>query len=85
MPFSLLEARTLEDAVGCTRGDVYAKFSRNRDSSWLSGMLELPVAAPGADVAPAIFVQQSYHFSDLHVPTLASASGSTTRESSVIR
>jgi len=57
VPFSLLEARTLENAVECTRRDIYAKFSRNRNGSWLSGMLKLPAAAPGADMAPAVVLQ----------------------------
>jgi hypothetical protein len=48
-------------------------------------MLKLAMAALGADVAPAVLLQQSNHFPHLHVPTLTLVSQSATRESSVIR
>jgi hypothetical protein len=32
-------------------------------------MPELPMAASGADVVPAVVLQQSYHFSNFHAPT----------------
>ena len=43
--------------VECTRRDVCAKFSRDRDGSWPFGVLELPMAALGADVVPAGVLQ----------------------------
>ena len=69
----------------CTRRDVPAKFSRNRNGSRLNGVLKLAVATLGADVAPAVLLQQSDQFTHLHVPTLTLAARHTTRESSVIR
>jgi hypothetical protein len=71
--------------VECTRRNVPAKFSRNRNGSRLHEVLKLPMAAPGADVAPAVLLQQSNHIPHLHVPTLTLASRPATRESSVIR
>jgi hypothetical protein len=43
------------------------------------------MAASGADVAPPVVLQQSYHFADLHVPTLTLAAGPATQECFVIR
>ena len=85
MPFSLLEACALKNAVECTRRDVYAKFSCNRDRSYLFRVLKLPMASSRANVVPAVLLQQSYHFAHLHVPTLALAPTPATREGSAIR
>jgi len=40
-----------------TRRNFYAKFSGNRNSSRLFGMLKLAVTAFGANVVPAVLLQ----------------------------
>jgi len=71
--------------VECTRRNVPAKFSRNRNGSRLQEVLKSAVAALGTDMAPAVFLQQSNQIPHLHVPTLSLAPRPATRESSVIR
>jgi hypothetical protein len=71
--------------VECTRRDVPAKFSRNRNRSGLNEVLKLTVAALGTNVTPAALLQQSDQFTHLLVPTLTLAARQTTCESSVIR
>jgi hypothetical protein len=71
--------------VECTRRNVPAKFSRNRDGSRLQEVLKLAVATLGADVMPAVPLQHSNQIPHLHVPTLPLAPRPATRESYVIR
>jgi hypothetical protein len=56
---SFLESGLFQDAVQGAWGQVIARFARDRDTTWLGGMLELPVAPFGRHEMPAIVLAAS--------------------------
>src|SRR5882757_10680702 len=70
-----LQSRLLEDTVHCARCQIVAWLPRNRDSTRLSGMLELTVTSPRRCQIPTVLAEQSQYVRYFHG---RSRSGSTT-------